>query len=259
MDKNTLLKLHESLLEILVEIDRICKNNNIRYFLDSGTALGAIRHHGFIPWDDDIDIGMLRDDYEKFLSIAPMQLDKKFFLQTRATDKEYNKLHAKVRKNNTTFIENAYDNPNMHCGIFIDVFPFDRIPLSCSSFFIWLNQTFQRMFVYKYIEDGEPRTKFKMWLSGLILGKNPERRFDTICNLFNKTSAKGLISYNYFFREHYVFDYCDFEELTKVDFEGKEFYIMNGYHNYLKQMYGDYMQLPPAEKQIIHDVKKLQL
>lgn len=85
-------------LEILKKIDEVCKKHNINYWLDSGTLLGAVRHQGFIPWDDDIDIGMLREDYEKFLKVAQKDLGDDYFLQTRSTDKNYPLVFAKVRK-----------------------------------------------------------------------------------------------------------------------------------------------------------------
>lgn len=259
MNKETLQKLHSTLLEMLIELDRVCRENNIHYFLDSGSALGAVRHGGFIPWDDDVDIGMLRDDYDRFLQIAPKSLDSKYFLQTRDNDKYYNKLHAKLRKNNTVYLESAYDNKLMHCGIFIDIFPFDKIPKTCSGFWIWLNQSFQRMFVYKFIDDGEPRNRFKLWISNIIIGKNPTKRFDKLCKIFSNTNAKGLISYNYFFKEHYVFCKNDFSQFIEVNFEGGKFLLMNGFDNYLRKMYGNYMQLPPENKRITHDIKELKI
>ena len=83
-------------LEILLEVDRVCRENGIEYFLDGGTAVGAVRHGGFIPWDDDVDIGMTRENYEKFLEIAPEKLKNDYFLQTRKTDKKAPYMYAKV-------------------------------------------------------------------------------------------------------------------------------------------------------------------
>lgn len=259
MDSSSLNALHDTLLEILIEIDRVCKENDIKYFLDSGTALGAIRHNGFIPWDDDIDIGMLRSDYEQFLKIAPSSLKAAYFLQTRETDKEYNKLHAKIRKNDTVLLEAENENIQMHHGIFIDIFPFDRIPKRFSRFFIWLNQVYQRMYVYNFVKNSDQRTKLKIFISGIFVGKKPQRTFDKLCKMFNKTSASGLISYNYSFNEHYVFDKKNFDDIVEKNFEGSFFMLMNGYDEYLRIMYGSYMELPPIEKRVNHNVKELKL
>ena len=151
MKEVTLRQLQLAELDILLEIDRVCTENNIKYFLDSGTALGAVRHKGFIPWDDDIDICMMRDDYEKFIRLAPEKLSQKYFLQTLKTDPGYNKLHAKVRKNGTVFKEDANLMRNMNHGLFVDIYPFDYLPKHGKKLFILLNEIFQKMFAY-YIE-----------------------------------------------------------------------------------------------------------
>lgn len=101
-------RLHRAELEIMDEIHRICMKHDISYFLDSGTALGAIRHGGFIPWDDDVDVGMLRADYEKFIKVARDELAPAFFLQTFESERYYSKFNAKIRMNNSFNLHRVY-------------------------------------------------------------------------------------------------------------------------------------------------------
>src|SRR5690554_4763759 len=125
--KNLIQEIQKIQLGILKEVNDICKKHNILYSLYGGTLLGAVRHSGFIPWDDDIDIAMLRSDYEKFLKVAPNELSKEYFLQTYNTDKKCIFPFAKIRKNGTLFIENGSKGIKMHQGIFIDIFPLDNV------------------------------------------------------------------------------------------------------------------------------------
>ena len=120
-------QLHHTELQILKEITRICQENNITFFAIYGTMLGAIRHQGIIPWDDDIDVAMLREDYDKFISIAKSELKPGYFLQHFTTDKNTSVYFAKVRKNNTVFMEKGFKNVDTHNGIFVDIFPFDPV------------------------------------------------------------------------------------------------------------------------------------
>ena len=126
-NKNDIKSLQLICLEILKEIDRVCKKHNILYWLDSGSMLGAVRHNGFIPWDDDLDIAMFRDDYNRFLEIASKELKENYFLQTHQTDSEYPLFFAKVRRNNTFIDEKRYRRLNIHKGIYVDIFPVDKL------------------------------------------------------------------------------------------------------------------------------------
>ncbi len=123
-----LTQLHQVLYEILEEIVRICDKHNIPYFVIGGTAIGALYDKAILPWDDDIDIGMKRDDYNKFLRIASKELKEPYFLSWIHTDPHSPYYFAKVKKNNTLFVEEMFKDVPMHQGIFVDIFPFDRIP-----------------------------------------------------------------------------------------------------------------------------------
>lgn len=123
-----LRKLQLCELEILKEFVRICEKFSLRYYLTGGTLLGAVRHQGFIPWDDDIDVAMPREDYDRFAQIAPRELDPQYFYQSPDTDPYYFLSYNKVRKNGTKIYEERFENAGFHKGIFIDIFPLDFCP-----------------------------------------------------------------------------------------------------------------------------------
>ena len=115
-------------LEILIQIDRICKKHKIHYSLYAGTMLGAVRHKGFIPWDDDLDICMLRNDYNKFLKVWKKENTNGYILQNKDIEPNFTQSFSKIRKDHTTFIQAEWEQGKYHTGIFVDIFPIDRIP-----------------------------------------------------------------------------------------------------------------------------------
>ncbi len=122
-----LQRLHKELYGILEEIIRVCKKCNIPYFIQGGTAIGAFFEEAILPWDDDIDVGMTRSNYERFLSEAPKELGADYFLQSPITEVHTPFYFAKVRKNNTLFVEKDFSSLPIHHGIYVDVFPFDKV------------------------------------------------------------------------------------------------------------------------------------
>lgn len=126
--QSDLQKLQTVLYEILEEIHRICQNNNIPYFLLGGSAIGLYYDKAILPWDDDLDIGMTRDNYDKFIEVASKELNRKYFLSCIDTDAHTPFFYTKIKANGTLFVEERYKDVPMHHGIFVDVFPIDRMP-----------------------------------------------------------------------------------------------------------------------------------
>lgn len=243
------------MLEILVEVHRVCVKNNITYWLQAGTLLGAIRHKGFIPWDDDCDIAMPRKDYEKFLQIASKELKEDMFLQTKNTDKDYPLPWAKVRKNNTILIEKGESGKeNYHHGVFIDIFPFD----SYSNEFVvqalkWRRKTKDKKNYY-------PKRSLKRFLFGIYANV-----ILFIPMLLIKILQKHLIKNHTNIGEYYTYaPEVDLKFITKYNdffppylaaniFEGHSFYLPNNPENTLIAEYGNnYMELPPIDRRKTH-------
>lgn len=264
MDRKLLRKVQLEQLEMAKEIKRVCKVLNISYFLDSGTLLGAVRHNGFIPWDDDLDIGMLRDDYEKFVREAPGVLDTKYFLQTWTSDPEYGMAFAKLRKNNTVYLENVAQKSNAHCGFYVDIFPYDVYPdepkkqkwqgrrynslrrclLVKCGYKPWRSEenTVSRFLKYMF------HCPIRMF-SCVISRRKMIEQYQEMCSKFNCESSTflyaqaGASKYGKWLVPRECFD-----KLIYHKFEDDVFLIPEKYDLYLRSVYGDYMKLPPEEK-----------
>lgn len=258
-----LRKLQLVEVEILDEIVRLCNKHNLQYFLMAGTCLGAIRHSGFIPWDDDIDIAMPREDYEKFLDIALDELDKKYFLQYYKTDKDYYLGFAKVRKNNTTFVTEGFDKKKGHQGFFVDIFPIDY-NTNADSKILKLEVSLARCIIetLKY-KNGNLYFKHlrRPWLSILFIpftNRMLQRIVNWLYKLNNKKEHKYAAIYSNIY--HYRKDIYPFDKVfpgKNVTFEGKEYTVYQDYDFYLTQLYGDYMTIPKKENRVAHKSLKL--
>jgi lipopolysaccharide cholinephosphotransferase len=254
-------------LEILIELDRVCRKYEIQYSLDGGTLLGAVRHKGFIPWDDDIDVIMLREEYFKFRKACRRELDHSlFFLQDYRTDPHYRWGYAKLRRNGTELMRPGQEKLKQHSGVYIDLFVADNVPDNpvVRRLHYLLCYLIRKM---QYSEVGKDMEK-NCVKKGLyrILSKVPR---DTIFHIRNWLAARSnrkrteLIS-------HYTFGYpkrcryglprkC-FDEMVEMEFEGKRFYGFKDYHSYLFEHYGDYMTLPPKEERVPHlEIERLKL
>ena len=123
-----LSRLQDALYETLAEVKRVCDKHGIRYFVTGGTAIGAYFWGKILPWDDDVDVGMMRPDYERFAKVAQAEMGDRFFLQTPATEPHTPFYFMKVRMNGSRFSESTFRHIQMHQGIYVDIFPFDKIP-----------------------------------------------------------------------------------------------------------------------------------
>lgn len=247
-------KLKVVLLELLHEFDRVCKKHNIPYVVFCGTALGAVRHKGFIPWDDDLDVSMLREDYERFLKVAPEELQDKYYLQAEFSE-HWNMHFSKLRKNNTTFLEKFHPkDKKMHQGIYIDIFPCDNADnrewvrkLQFYSSRIALANT-----IYKRGYESESRSKkVFMWLCS-ILPVKPFHRFAMGRKKKNSECVHTFLSCTSRYKKG-VYKRTWFTETVEMDFEDMKVPVSAHYDELLTVLYNDYMTLPSEEDRKIKE------
>lgn len=227
------------LLDILKYIDTVCKKNGIKYFLFYGSCLGAIRHKGFIPWDDDIDIAMLREDYIKFIKL--FEETECFALQTYKNDPHYICTYAEVRDKKSRVYESVHTGKYKYTGAFIDVFVIDKGFPSIGKFTKYLT------YLLDGVDQREPSNLFRDSIfkvcKPIFLG--------TIAFLQRITrNMKGsLCSLCYGAPFWYAkLSVDDFQDVYYVDFEGYQFPVPIGWDHYLSGIYGDYMSLPDLNK-----------
>jgi len=255
-DYETLNKLHLVLQEILDEFVRICDKYNLTYFLVGGTYIGALRHSGFIPWDDDLDVGMPRKDYEKFLTIANEELNKKFFLDSYHTNPDFYLPFAKIKKNNT-IIDEAYSHKlNNHKGIFIDIFPFDNVNKNNLSLKMRavISKSINDTLAHKYqlIEFNKSLHPYISRILSIFSVKRLIKIQERLVKYCNDDNSKYLcdIAFGYGYQKELI-ERCHVIPTRKLTFAGKKYSCMKD-DTYLKNIYGNYMEIPPKEKRKTH-------
>lgn len=240
-------------LQILKEIDKICQRHQITYWLDNGSLLGAVRHKGFIPWDDDMDIVMPMEDYRRFLSVAQQELPENLFVQTKETDKTVIHPITKVRDLNTFYIEAGDDlNAEYQKGIFVDITPFIDYPSIlpsisrriargvCVAYHIIHSKHYYNL--RAFAEFFYFSTKYLLFLAiWEILCTFGRKRKYLSCDL--RLNGYGIIH-----RAEIVYP------LKTILFENEQFPCPADEHQYLTDIYGDYKVIPPEEKRKIHAI-----
>jgi lipopolysaccharide cholinephosphotransferase len=257
---NSLLRRHQLvLLSMLNELNRICQKHHISYMLFAGTALGAVRHKGFIPWDDDLDILMFRPEYEKFLEIAPSELDSNLYYLQKEFSQHWPCFYSKLRKNNTTFIEKYHPKDRlMHQGVYIDIFPCDNLSdhklVRKIQFYASKAIIAQSLYRRGYLTDSKKK-KLAMYLCSCLPRK-------PLLALIRLEKASNSLMVHSFLGESSKYTKSVYfrkwmNETCLMQFEDGKFPVSMYYDELLTTLYGNYMVLPSESerKRKIHAIK----
>ena len=261
MDQKQLEKLKACELEMLKAFADVCEKLQLKYFVIGGTLLGAVQHEGFIPWDDDIDVGMPRADYERFIAEGQKYLPEWYFVQTMHSDPEWPANFAKIRDCRTTFIEKSVRHLNVNHGAYIDIFPLDFYPENRSKQIRFdfanrlLNLRIRRVFYRKPGMESVLKKTVRCSSSALALMIHPslksavkkqERLYRAVSHSNLLANHCGAWGKKEIVPAHW------YGEGVLLQFEGIPVRAPKHYDKWLTQVYGDYMQLPPVEKRVGH-------
>ena len=262
-----LKKLQATEMELLEEFVRVCDKYNLKYVLMGGSCLGAIRHNGFIPWDDDIDVALNRDDYDTFVKVQEHELNDKYYFDCMENDEDHNLVQGKLKKKGTIASELLSNLPVEKQGIWLDIFPLDKVSDNDKV----LKKEFYKVFCTKIMisfklgNEHHSKSKAKelvlrllKFASHFINLEKTKKKLYKLMTKHNIEDTKRVISYGsgYLLKAVFDKDYCNDRILH--EFEGKKYYITKNYDRFLKQFYGDYMKLPPEEKRHpVHSLKKI--
>lgn len=269
MTREQLRELQILQLKIALEIRRICDKYGINYFLDCGSMLGAVRHNGFIPWDDDMDVGFLRKDYDKFISVARKELGDMFYLLTWDDNVDYPHPYAKICLKDTIYREQiAGSGEKTNNGIFVDLFPYDNI--SDNKAIRLVNGMVRKLMSHMMMI----KCGYRVWEGKGFIKKLKFSPFNICSFFFSKNSLKRLFNrMAYMYQDvetrevgiedggislYWRYRRDNLEEFIESKFEDLYFKIPRDYDVLLRTGYGDYMELPPEETRWIgHAIEKI--
>lgn len=263
MKKLTLTEIKTIELNILIDFDEFCKKNNLRYYLSGGTLLGAIRHKGFIPWDDDIDLCMSRKDYEKLIDIFPDKYKEKYVLRSI---KKKNFLYPFIKiVNIKTKIDYEYTKNEFENNLWIDIFPVDGLPNDEKNLKKVYDKVnfYRKLLLLNFAKVNKGKTLLKRIVKPLLIiiaklvGINfCLKKIENIALTYDydKADYVGAITWGLYGIGERM-KKSEFEKVVYADFEGYRFPIFSCWDSYLRGLYKNYMELPPIEKRKTHDME----
>ncbi len=254
MDDKVLRQLQLTMLETLKVFDAFCRKHNLKYSLYAGSLLGAVRHEGFIPWDDDLDVCMERSEYDRFIAMWKKNPPKGYILQNKENTPAYWQSFSKIRKDHTTFLQEEREAGKYHTGIFLDVFPLDRIPNSKMERAVYKWNCMRYQLLTREFVPPKAGTATRLG-SAMILACTP-----AVCReLVRRNILKKITHYKdqrnleiaaietmASLRKPFAPDMLD--AYVDLPFEDGEFMCFAGWDDHLRRKFGDYMQLPPEEE-----------
>ncbi len=241
------------LIDMYLSFAEICEKYNLKYFVIAGTMLGAIRHNGFIPWDDDLDVGMFREDYEEFLKIAAKDFNHPLFLQTPYNDPGYYVSWAKIRNSTTTGISKVTNHRRFNQGLYLDIFPFDYCNPELANedrslIYVCAKKcgAYMRM-GSKHLNDRQKQDAITYFTD------NPLSEWEKLQHIASNPTYKqyGYVTnavFTGYSVERQVYPISGFNSVIKHKFENIEINVPCGWDEQLRILYGNYMEFPPIEK-----------
>lgn len=249
-------RLQLTQLEMLKVVDGFCKKYGIHYSLYAGTLLGAVRHKGFIPWDDDLDICMPRKEYDRFLVLWQQNPVEGYILQNKDISPAYMNSFSKIRKDHTTFLEHEEDIGQFHTGIFIDIFPLDRIPSAwLPKRLFYLRCMLYQLMMREYApKEGNPAVRLgsRLLLKLIPTGKRAGMAKNLLKKLkaYQYDSAMNIVGIETMRSVKIEYPSTMFDVYSDLPFETNNFPVFSQWDMNLRSKFGEYMQLPPEEQRI---------